>query len=172
MIDVPAVRVEDVRETPDIAVMPWHDLQDGPRLVVLEGDTVRGVSDLLHAVQDLDATADRREVGGVCMQEERRHDPRVLDSMRAPLVPEPEDHRVAVVIPVRVDDPTVRERAPPPSRGPGDLLRRREREVGESAREEDLVGSQEHPHLDREPAPVVPPPQYPTRHPPDPEGPE
>src|SRR5437867_8286852 len=141
MIDVSAVRVEDVRETPDVAVMPRHDLQDGPRLVVLEGDALRDVSDLLHAVQDLDATADRREVGGVCMQEERRHDPRVLDPMRPPLVPEPEDHRVAVVIPVRVDDPTVRERAPPPSRGPGDLLRRREREVGERDRKSTRLNS-------------------------------
>src|SRR5207249_1926694 len=109
MIDVSAVRVEDVRETPDIAVMPWHDLQDGPRLVVLEGDTLRGVSDLAHAVQDFDATTNRRELGRVCMQEERRHDPRVLDPMRASIVPQPEDHRVAVVVPVRVDDPAVRE---------------------------------------------------------------
>src|SRR5436309_12792565 len=116
MIDVSAVRVEDVRETPDVAVMPRHDLQDGPRLVVLEGDALRDVSDLLHAVQDLDATADRREAGGVCMQEERRHDPRVIDPMRPPLVPAPEDHRRAAAIPIRFADPTLLVRAPRPTR--------------------------------------------------------
>src|SRR3989442_3548759 len=117
MNDVSAVRVEDVRETPDVAVMPRHDFQDGPRLVVLEGDALRDVSDLLHAVQDLDATADRRADGGVVMQKERRHDPPHLDPMRPPLVPEPADHRVPVLIPVAVDDPTLRGPTHPSSRG-------------------------------------------------------
>src|SRR3989441_915838 len=62
MIDVPAVRVEDVREASDVAVMPRHDLQDGFPLVVLEGDALRDVSDLPYAVQDLDSSADRREL--------------------------------------------------------------------------------------------------------------
>jgi len=42
------------------------------------------------------------------VQEERRHDPRVLDPMRPSLVPEPEDDRVAVVVRIGVDDPAVR----------------------------------------------------------------
>src|SRR5437899_11336018 len=92
MIDVPAVRVEDVREASDVAVMPRHDLQDGFPLVVLEGDALRDVSDLPYAVQDLDSSADRRELGRRRVQEERRHDPRVLDSMLDPIVPEPDDH--------------------------------------------------------------------------------
>jgi len=51
----------------------------------------------------------------------------------------------------------------------GGLLRRRGREVGESAHEEDLVGSQEHPHLDGEPAPAIPSPQDPPGDPLEPE---
>src|SRR3989449_11642243 len=99
MIDVSAVRVEDVRETPDVAVMPRHDLEDGPRLVVLEGDALPDLSYVADAVQDLDPSADCGELGRRCVQEERGHDPRVLDPMRAPLVPQPEDHRVAILGP-------------------------------------------------------------------------
>src|SRR6266571_3811431 len=112
MVHVPAVRVEDVREIADVAVMPRHDLQDGLRLVVLEGDPPRDLAHLPHAVEDLDAPSDRGQLAERRMQEERRPGPRVLDAMRAVLVPEPEDHRVAVVVGVGVDDPAVREDSP------------------------------------------------------------
>src|SRR6266516_3548860 len=76
-VHVPAVRVEDVREVADVAEMPRHDLQDGLRLVVLEGDPPRDLAHLPHAIEDLDAPSDRGQLAGRRMQEERRPGPRV-----------------------------------------------------------------------------------------------
>ncbi len=113
MVHVPSVRIEDVRDLADVAVVPRDDLQDPLRLVVLEGDPAGDLSDLAHAVQDLRALADRGQVGGGRVQVERRQEPRVLDAMRASLVPEPEDHRIAVVVAVGIDDPAVHGGLPP-----------------------------------------------------------
>src|SRR6266545_6759778 len=55
--------------------------------------------------------------------------------MRPVLVPEPEDHRVAVVVRVGVDDPTVRTSPPRPSTGVSGALSRWRGGVGESVRE-------------------------------------
>src|SRR3972149_5747355 len=69
------------------------------------------------------APSDPGQVGGGRVQEKRRQEPRILDSVGVPFVPEPEDHRVAVVVPVGVDDPAVRGRTPPTYEGSGPLER-------------------------------------------------
>jgi len=112
VVDVSAVRVEDARDLAQVAVAPWHDFQDGGGLVILEGDPPLDLADLPHAVEDLDASPDCGQLARRRVEEERREELRVLDPMGPPLVPEPEDHRVPVVVPIRVDDPSVRV-APP-----------------------------------------------------------
>src|SRR5438874_13216404 len=113
MVDVPAVRIEDVRDLADVAVVPRRDLEDRLRLAVLEGDPPRDLPRLADAVPDLGPPADLRQLGGGRVQEERRQEPRVLDPVGPALVPEPEDHRVAVVVAVCIDDPAVDARLPP-----------------------------------------------------------
>src|SRR5207253_11438064 len=109
----PALRIEDVRDLADVAVMPRDDLEDRLRLVLLEGDPPRDLPHLAHAVQDLRPPADLRQLGGGRVQEERRQEPWVLDPVGPTLVPEPEDHRVAVVVAVCIDDPAVHGGLPP-----------------------------------------------------------
>src|SRR5438552_6913576 len=113
MVDVSAVRVEDVRELADVAVVPRDDLQDGLRLLVLEGDPAGDLPHLADAVQDLRPPADLRQLGGGRVQIERRQEPRIFDPVGPSLVPEPEDHGIAVVVAVGIDDPAVRGGLPP-----------------------------------------------------------
>ena len=170
VVHVAAVGVEDVSHALQVAVVAGHDLQDGLRLVILQGNTVGDLAYLLHPIEDLDASLDRGQIARRCMQEERRHESRVLDAMGAALVPEPKDHRVLVVVRVGVDDPAVQESPPVPPSGPAGHIRRCGGEVGESAREEDLVGREHHPHLDPKPTEAVPSSQLATRDSPEPQG--
>jgi hypothetical protein len=146
MVDVAAVGVEDASDLGQVAVVSRHDLEDGFGLVVLEGDASLDLADLAHAIEDLDATPEGGELARRGVQEEGRHEARVLDPVRALLVPEPEDHRVLVVVRIRVDDPSVRGTPPSPSLGAGGHINGRQGGVGESEREQDFVGCEHHPH--------------------------
>src|SRR5438552_18326183 len=108
MVDVSAVRVEDVRDLADVAVVPRDDLQDGLRLVVLEGDPAGDLPHLADAVQDLRPPADLRQLGGGRVQIERRQEPRVLDPMRPPPVQKQKDQEFAAVVALAIENPALR----------------------------------------------------------------
>ncbi len=115
MVHVASVGVEDAGDLRQVAVVPRDDLEDGSRVVVLQSDAPLDLAHLAHAVEDLDATPEGGELARRGVQEEGGHEARVHDALRSLLVPEPEDHRVLVVVCIRVDDPSVRGSPPVPS---------------------------------------------------------
>jgi len=112
VVVVPAVRIDDVGEFPEIAVVARDDFEHGNGVLDREVDSPLRGAGLLHRVEDLDALRDCGQLVGVRMEEERHGEVSVFDALRALRGPQPQDHRIAVVVWVCVDEPALRGDSP------------------------------------------------------------
>ena len=113
VVVVPAVRVDDLRDILELAVVTGHDLEDGDRVLAPDVHPPLDLADFLHLVEDLEAFPHPWDLLRRGSHEERRLEGLVLDAVGALLVPEPEDDCVLVVVRIRVDEPALRGWTPP-----------------------------------------------------------